>query len=245
MKIGLFSGADCTTPSALVARGVDAEARGFTSLWVPQTPFFDALTALAAVALRTSSIELGTGVVPIQTRHPATMAQQALSVAELAGDRVCLALGATHAPVSEGWWGVPYKGIVDVVAEYVDIVRALLVDRTVDHVGPNYTARVTYPQGGATPSLVLAALGPKMLDIAGASCAGSFTWMTGLHTLTSRTIEPLRAAATRAGHGAPRVIAGLPICLTSDVDAARAFIEPRMAFSANMPSYSGPSSGRV
>ncbi|MSX86472.1 MAG: TIGR03564 family F420-dependent LLM class oxidoreductase [Actinobacteria bacterium] len=237
MQIGLFSGADCTTPSALVERGVEAEARGFASLWVPQTPFFDALTALAAVALRTSTIELGTGVVPVQTRHPATMAQQALTVAELAGDRVCLAVGATHAMVSEGWWGVPYKGIVDVVAEYIDIVRALLVDRTVDHVGPNYTARVTYPPGGATPSLVLAALGPKMLEIAGASCAGTFTWMTGPHTLATRTIEPLRSAATLAGRGAPRVIAGLPICLTADVAAARAFIEPRMAFSANMPSY--------
>ena len=83
----------------------------------------------------------------------------------------------------------------------------------------------------------LAALGPKMLDIAGASCAGTFTWMTGPHTLATRTIEPLRAAASRAGRDAPRVIAGLPICLTADVEAARAFIEPRMAFSANLPSY--------
>jgi len=237
MQIGLFSGADCATPRALIDRAVDAESRGFASLWVPQTPFFDALTALAAVAVHTTAIELGTGVVPVQTRHPATIAQQALTVGELAGDRVCLGIGATHAPVSEGWWGVPYRGIVDVVREYVDVVHALLTDRTVDHVGPNYTARLGYPTGGPTPSLVLAALGPKMLDIAGSSCAGTFTWMTGVHTLATRTIEPLRAAATRAGRDAPRVIAGLPICLTTDTAAARASIEPRLAFSAGMPSY--------
>jgi 5,10-methylenetetrahydromethanopterin reductase len=238
MRIGLFSGADCTTPSALVARAVDAEALGFTSLWVPQTPFFDALTALAAVALRTSAIELGTGVVPIQTRHPATMAQQALSVAELAGDRVTLGIGATHKPVSEGWWGVPYTGIVDVVREHVEVIASLFATRKADHVGAHVTARVGFPEGGPSPSLVLAALGPKMLEIAGASCAGTFTWMTGVHTLRARTIEPLRAAAARAGRTAPpRVIAGLPICLTSDVDSARALIEPRLQFSAGMPSY--------
>lgn len=237
MQIGLFSGADCATPRALIERAVDAEARGLASLWVPQTPFFDALSALAAVAVRTTSIELGTGVVPVQTRHPATMAQQALTVAELAGDRVCLGLGATHAPVSEGWWGVPYRGIVDVVREYVEITSTLLSARKVDHVGPHYTARLGFPEGGATPSLVLAALGPKMLDIAGASCAGTFTWMTGVHTLATRTVEPLRAAARRSGKPAPRVIAGLPICLTSDVDAARELIGPRLAFSAAMASY--------
>ena len=154
-----------------------------------------------------------------------------------AGDRVCLGIGATHAPVSEGWWGVPYRGIVDVVREYVGIVATLLADRKIDHVGPNYTARLGFPEGGATPSLVLGALGPKMLDIAGASCAGTFTWMTGVHTLATRTIEPLRAAASRAGTGAPRLIAGLPICLTADTTTARAFIEPRLAFSAGMPSY--------
>lgn len=237
MRIGLFCGADCATPSALIARAIDAEARGYATAWVPQTPFFDALSALCAVAVRTSTIELGTGVVPVQTRHPATMAQQALTLAQLAGDRVCLGIGATHAPVSEGWWGVPYRGIVDIVREYVEIVATMLIDRKIDHVGTHYTARLGLAEGGPTPSLVLAALGPKMLDIAGGSCAGTFTWMTGVHTLASRTIEPLRAAATQAARPAPRVIAGLPICLTTDLDAARAFAEPRLAFSAAMPSY--------
>jgi 5,10-methylenetetrahydromethanopterin reductase len=237
MNIGLFSGAECSTPKALIERAVDAEARGYRSLWVPQTPFFDALTALAAAATRTSTIELGTGVVPIQTRHPATMAQQALTVAEIAGDRVCLGIGATHAPVSEGWWGVPYRGIVDVVREHVEVIAALFATRKVAFEGRHVTARLGVAEGGPTPSLVLAALGPKMLDIAGAHTAGTFTWMTGPHTIATRTVEPLRAAATRAGRPLPRVIAGLPICLTADLDAARAVIEPRLAFSAAMPSY--------
>lgn len=237
MQIGLFTGADCPTPRSLIDRAVDAEARGYASVWVPQTPFFDALSALAAVALQTSTIELGTGVVPVQTRHPATMAQQALTVAALAGGRTCLGIGATHAPVSEGWWGVPYRGIVDVVREHVEVIGSLFATRKADHVGASFTARMTFPEGGPTPQLVLAALGPKMLELAGGSTAGTFTWMTGPRTLAERTVGPLREAAARAGAAAPRVIAGLPICLTTDASASRAFIEPRIAYTAMMPSY--------
>ncbi len=165
------------------------------------------------------------------------MAQQALTVAELAGGRTTLGIGATHRPVSEGWWGVPYTGIVDVVREHVEVIAALLATRKASVEGAHVTARLGYPEGGPTPSLVLAALGPKMLEIAGASCAGTFTWMTGVRTLAERTVGPLRDAAARAGRDAPRVIAGLPICLTADLDAARAFIEPRLQGAATMPSY--------
>ena len=237
MRIGIFTGADCPTPAALVERAVDAEARGYSSVWAPQTPSFDALSALAAAALRTSTIELGTGVVPVQTRHPATMAQQAMTIASLAGGRTCLGIGATHRPVSEGWWGVPYTGIVDVVREHVDVIASLFSTHKADLDGAHVTAHMAYPEIGPSPTLVLAALGPKMLEIAGSSTSGTFTWMTGPRTLAERTVGPLREAAARAGAPVPRVIAGLPICLTSDPAAARAFIEPRIAYTAMMPSY--------
>ena len=118
------------------------------------------------------------------------------------------------------------------------MVAALLNERQCQHVGANYTARLSFPDTGPTPQLVLAALGPKMLAIAGQFCAGTFTWMTGQRTLAERTIGPLRDAASAAGRPAPRVIAGLPICLTNGDEAdVREFVAGRMAYALNMPSY--------
>src|SRR5437763_10226222 len=107
MRISLYGGSDAATVDDLVARVRSAAAEGFGAIWFPQTPALDALTALAVAGREVAGIELGTAVVPIQGRHPIPLAQQALTVADAAGGRrFTLGIGATHAPVSEGWFGI-------------------------------------------------------------------------------------------------------------------------------------------
>ena len=240
IAVSLWGGSDVTTTGHVVDRVQAAADDGFAAIWFPQTASIDVLTALAVAAARVPRIRIGTAVVPIQGRHPIALAQQALTVADTAGPgRFTLGVGVTHAPVSEAWWGIPYRGIVDVCAEELEILAALLSpERKADVVGHHMTARITLGMTTtAPPGLVLAALGPRMLDLAGTWCDGTVTWMTGPVALGRDVVPRLRAATSAAGRSAPEVVVGLPVCVTGDVEDARTRIRPSMAGAATMPSY--------
>lgn len=239
MRIGLFAGSDAGSLDEAVARARSAAAEGFDTIWFPQTTGLDALTTLAVVAREVPAVHLGTAVVPIQGRHPIPLALQALTVADAAGPgRFTLGLGVTHPPVSEGWFGIPYRGIVDVCAEVVEAVDRLVSDdRRVDLVGEHVSARMATPLDGPAPGLMLAALGPRMLDLAGRATDGTITWMTGPVALARDLVPVLRRAADGAGRPDPRVVVGIPVCVTDDPAGARERLAPMMARVATMPSY--------
>jgi F420-dependent oxidoreductase-like protein len=239
MQISIWGGSDAGSVDEVVARVASADAEGFQSIWFPQTAGLDTLTALAVAARAVDGIRLGTAVVPIQGRHPIPLAQQALTLADAAGPgRVTLGVGVTHAPVSEGWYGIPYAGIVSLCAEELEALAALLSDaRQSDLVGSHLTARITLPLSAPAPGLVLAALGPRMLDLAGRLTDGTVTWMTGVGTLGRDVVPVLRAAAAAAGRPDPRVIVGLPVCVTDDVPGARQRVGQAMAGAVTMRSY--------
>jgi F420-dependent oxidoreductase-like protein len=178
-------------------------------------------------------------VVPIQGRHPIPLAQQALTVADAAGPgRFTLGVGVTHAVVSEGWYGVPYRGVVDLAEEELEALDGLLsTRRQADVEGANLTARLTLSVPVDPPGLVVAALGPRMLRLAGRFSDGTVTWMTGPRTLASQVVPQITTAAAEAGRAAPRVIAALPICVTGNREEARDRARPILAGSAAMPSY--------
>ena len=102
-----------------------AESLGYDAVYCTQTAGRDALTVMTAYALATTRIRLGTGVVPIYTRTPATMAQTAATIAELSGERFNLGLGVSHRPVVEGWYGQTIDKPVREMKEYTRIVRAI------------------------------------------------------------------------------------------------------------------------
>jgi 5,10-methylenetetrahydromethanopterin reductase len=239
IAVSVWGGADVTTVDAVVARVDAAATEGFGSIWFPQTAGLDALTALAVAAVKVPGIRLGTAVVPIQGRHPIPLAQQALTVADAAGPgRFTLGVGVTHALVSEGWYGVPYRDVVALCAEELEALDGLLSTRRRAEVeGAYLTARLTLSVPVAQPGLVVAALGPKMLRLAGRFSDGTVTWMTGPKTLASQVVPAITAAAAEAGRPAPRVIAGLPICVTGEREEARDRIRPILTGSARMPSY--------
>jgi 5,10-methylenetetrahydromethanopterin reductase len=239
IAISVWGGSDVTTVDGVVARVRAAASEGFPSIWFPQTAGLDVLTALAVAAVSVPAIRVGTAVVPIQGRHPIPLAQQALTVADAAGPgRFTLGVGVTHALISEGWYGVPYRDIVGLFEEELEALDGLLsTRRQADLEGARLTARLTLSVPVAPPGLVVAALGPKMLRLAGRLSDGTVTWMTGPRTLESQVVPRITAAAAEAGRPAPRVIAGLPVCVTGNREEARDRIRPILAGSARMASY--------
>src|ERR1700680_4385013 len=103
-----------------------AESLGYDSGYVTHIAGRESLTVLTAYALASSRIRVGTGVVPIYTRTPATMAQTAATIDELSGGRLTLGLGVSHRPVVEGWHGQTIDHPVAEMREYASIVRAIL-----------------------------------------------------------------------------------------------------------------------
>ena len=238
-RLSLWAGADATTVDELTARVEAAAALGIGGVWVPQTVALDTITALAVVADRVPAIRLGTAVVPIQGRHPIPLALQALTAADAAGPgRFTLGVGVTHKVVSEGWFGIPYASVVGLAAEELEALAGLLsAERTTAVEGEHLTARVKVGVGVAPPGFVVAALGPRMLDLAGRFSDGTVTWLTGPGMLESSVVPRVSAAAAAAGRPAPRVIVGLPVCVTDDAHDARERLRPIVTGPMALASY--------
>jgi F420-dependent oxidoreductase-like protein len=229
MRIGLMIGPERGRYRSKIDRmrtdGRWAEESGFATVWLPQIPDeFDALTAAALVGAETSRIEVGTAVVPVQPRHPIALAQQALSVQAVCGGRLSLGLGVSHHWIIDEMLGLPYERPVPTMRAYLDVL-----DRAFAGPGPvdveNEMFRVHNPLDitdiDRTPML-LAALGPLMLRVAGERTDGTILWMADERAIASHVVPHITRAAEAAGRPAPRIVAGIPVCLCRDdeVDAA-------------------------
>ncbi len=241
MRIGLFVGTTEETThglSGLVDFAKDAEARGFDTLWVPNIFGLDGVGACALLGWETDHIELGTAVTPTYPRHPAALAQQALTTQVACSDRFALGIGLSHQIVIEGMFGLSYDKPAKHMAEYLAILAPLLRGEAVDFAGEQLTAKLALaiPEAGEVPLLV-AALGPTMLRLAGTHAHGTSTWMTGPNTIRDYIVPHISAAAEAAGKPAPRIVCGLPVCLTDDPAAARARIAEDLSVYGMLPSY--------
>ncbi len=235
--LGSLSGSGGTTLiDGVVSEFAKLRDEGFRRVWMTQMPYEPDLLTVLAVAMReVDTIEVGTGVVPIQNQHPMQLAQRALTLNLIAGGRFILGLGMTHAAVTEGMWGIPWDRSVRRLNEYLDGLLPLLAGEAADAPGEIYTTRGALQIAGAPqPPVYVAALGPQLLKIAGRRTAGTVTWMTGPKTLAEHVGPGLRAAAD----GRPvRVVAALPVSVTDDVDGARAQAAEQFAMYGQLPSY--------
>ena len=240
MRIGIFGGevAGLRGIDDVVASARQAADHGFASYWMPQIFGLDALTALAVVGREVPGIELGTAVVPTYPRHPMMLAGQALTTQAISGGRLTLGIGLSHQLVIEGMFGQSFDRPLRHMREYLSILIALVHDGTVAFRGETLSANGTLNVAGATPFPVLiAALGPRMLELAGTAADGTITWMTGPATLEAHTIPTIMKAAEQAGRPAPRVCVGLPVCVTDDPDGARERAGRAFAMYDSLPSY--------
>jgi 5,10-methylenetetrahydromethanopterin reductase len=239
MRIGSFAqAASGGTLDQLIAEARQAEADGLASFWVPQIFELDALTAIALMGRETSTIELGTAVIPTFPRHPWVMAQQALTTNVAVGGRLALGIGLSHQVVVEGMWGYSFAQPLGHMRDYLGVLNPLLAGEGVNFSTERFTARGGLAVNGSTqPQLLIAALGPKMLELAGRETNGTITWCVGPETLAGYTIPTMNAAAAQAARPTPRTIAALPICVTTDVSGARERASSVFAIYGQLPSY--------
>ena len=238
MRIGINGTGSLATLDDVVTAARRAEADGFDSFWIAQIFGVDALTALALVGHEVPRIELGTAVVPTYPRHPMMLAGQALTVQLATGDRLALGIGLSHQVVIESLWGYSYAKPVRHMREYLESLLPLLRGESVDVHGEDITCVGALDvAGAAAPDVIVAALGPQMLKLAGSRGCGTITWCTGERALLDHVVPRITAAAETAGHAAPRIVAGLPICVTADAESAHAVVAEQFALYGGLPSY--------
>jgi 5,10-methylenetetrahydromethanopterin reductase len=238
MRIGIFGGTGRASVDDVVAVARQCEADGFASYVLPQIFGLDAMGLLAVIGREVPRIELMTGVVPTYSRHPVTMAQQALTVQAACGGQFSLGIGLSHQMVVENMFGLSFAQPVRHMREYLAVLLPLLRDGKADVDGETISTHAALDVPDLLPVPVLvAALGPKMLELAGTVTDGTVTWMTGPATLAEHTVPAITAAAERAGRPAPRIVTSLPVCVTADPDAARERAASDFRVYGFLPSY--------
>jgi len=223
MRIGLSAGG--TTIDHVLEQARAAEADGFSTLWFAHQVLGDPLVPIAVAGRETERIELATGVVTTYPTHPLAMANRAASVSKAIGrPGFTLGIGPSHESIVRDVLRLSYDGVGSNTEEYVRIVGTLLAGESIDVTGDHWSLR---SEGrAATPDhpvpLLLAALGPRLLRVAGELTDGTILWLASARALGDHVVPRITAAAASAGRPAPRIVAGVPVAVHDDVDEARA-----------------------
>jgi F420-dependent oxidoreductase-like protein len=246
MRVGVMIGPERGRYRSKVDR-LRADARwadeaGLASVWIPQIPDeFDALTAAAIVGAETTRVEVGTAVVPVQPRHPIALAQQALSVQAVCEGRLSLGLGVSHHWIIDEMLGLAYERPAPTMRAHLDVLdQALAGPGGIDVDNELFRVHSALDVTDVTPTpLLLAALGPAMLRLAGERTDGTILWMADERAIGSHVVPHIVRAAEAAGRPAPRIVAGVPVCLCRDeeVDAAAARANRILAEAEISPNY--------
>jgi F420-dependent oxidoreductase-like protein len=229
MRIGVMVGPERgryrTKVDRMLADARWAEEAGLSTVWVPQLPDdFDALTAAALIGANTERIEIGTAVVPVQPRHPIALAHQALSTQAACAGRLALGLGVSHHWIIDEMLGLLYERPAATMRAYLDVLdQALAGPGTVDVENDTFRVHNPIDVTDITPTPVLiAALGPLMLQLAGERTDGTILWLADERAIGTHIAPTITRAAASAGAAPPRIVAGVPVCLCADheVDVA-------------------------
>ncbi len=238
MRIGLTGGADSV--ERIVRQAEEAERDGFSSLWYASGVAGDPLTAMAVAGRATSSIELGTAVLQTYPCHPVLQAARAASVPFAMGRAgFTLGIGPSHRPLVEGVLGLSYDAPGAATEEYLRILTALLRGEAADLTGQYWSAHTPPPAvlPAAGVPVLLAALGPRLLRVAGECADGVVLWMATARAIGSHVAPRLHKAAAGAGRPAPRIVAGLPVAVHDDPVAARQAAARTAAVYGDLPNY--------
>jgi 5,10-methylenetetrahydromethanopterin reductase len=221
MGVGAQVIGEAVRPQDIVDEVVHAEADGFGSAWsVHFSRSVDALDVLAVAGTRTSRIGLGVGVVPTYPRHPLALAQQAATAQAFCAGRLTLGVGVSHRPVIEDLHGLPFEQPAAHMRDYLSVLMPLLREGSVRHKGDFYQVDGGFVVPGTSPVPVLVgALSPLMVEVAGELADGVVTWLAGPRSLGEHIVPRLQAAAR--GRPAPRVVAALPVAAWTDAGQAR------------------------
>jgi F420-dependent oxidoreductase-like protein len=240
MRIGL-TGAGATA-DRIVEQAKRAEADGFTSMWYPSAAGGgDPLAAMTLAARATSAIELGTAVLVSYACHPVLQASRANAVVSAIGTpgRFTLGVGPSHGIVVEGRLGLSYDRPGQHTDEYVEILTGLLRGEQVSFAGQEFRVEGgPLPlTGGAEVPVLVGALAPRLLRVAGSRAAGTILWMANATSIEQHAAPLIRKAAADAGRPAPRIVAGLPVAVHDNVDEARSAAARQFTVYGQLPNY--------
>jgi 5,10-methylenetetrahydromethanopterin reductase len=241
MRLGTML-AEPAGPDALTALAGQiraAAADGFDSAWMSNIFGLEALTSLAVAGREVPDIELGTAVVPTYPRHPAVLAQQALTADLALGGRLTLGIGLSHQIVIQDMYGYSFDAPARHMREYLAVLLPLLAGDPAAFDGSTVHAHIglSVPRSARKVPVLLAALAPRMLRLAGEQTDGTVLWMTGPATVRDYIVPSITTAAGEAGRPSPRVVCMLPVCVTDDPARARADADKAMAIYGQLPSY--------
>jgi alkanesulfonate monooxygenase SsuD/methylene tetrahydromethanopterin reductase-like flavin-dependent oxidoreductase (luciferase family) len=212
----LNPGADFAAAMTLAGRAAEV---GYESLWVTHGVGRDALLVLGAYGTVAPQVGLGTGVVPIYPRHPVLLAQEGLTLSDLSGGRLRLGIGVSHRPTMASGLGLDMGRPLEVMREYVAVLRGALHGR-VEHVGARY--RVSWQSGlprlPPAPPILLAGLGPRMLELAGEIADGVVLWLCAPAYIRDQVLPAITRGRARAGKPLAgfEIVAAVPAALTVD-----------------------------
>ncbi|GGP01855.1 LLM class F420-dependent oxidoreductase [Nonomuraea glycinis] len=219
---------------AVVDQFQGAAKAGFAGVWVGQRTGRDALTTLAVAGCRTPGVELGTAVVPTYPRHPLVLAAQALTVQEVVGGRLSLGLGVSHRHIIEEQYGYSFDRPARHLREYLSVLVPLLRGESVSYGSETLTAVGAVDVAVAPPSVLVGALGPAMLRVAGELADGTVTTWATASALAEHVVPVITKAA---GARTPRVVASTVVCVTSREDDHRAWVTENFAMVGQLPVY--------
>ena len=213
-----------------------AEALGYTRVWAAEAGTNDAFGLLTACALATESIGLATGVLPIQTRTPALMAQCATTLQDVSGGRFALGIGVSSPVIVGKWNGVAYDRPIEWIREYAQVVTEILSGEKVTHPSALYPVdgyRLLMHRHPTPPPVLIGALNPAMLRTAGEVSAGALLNWIGAHAVP----DALAQVAAGANGAARTNSVFVRVCVTEDTDAARAWARREVMGYVIVPAY--------
>ncbi len=238
MRIGIHSFSARPTLEEQLQQVADADRDGFDSYWFGQALGFDALTLAAMAGQSTSRIELGTAVAVTYSRHPFAMALQALTVQAATEGRFTLGIGPSHRPLVRDMWGLPYEQVALYVREYLLVLRPLVQEGRVAFSGTQFRVSGARQMAEVKPCpILISALAPMMLRIAGELADGTVTWMAGPKTIETHVVPRINAAAEAAGRAKARVCVCLPVAGADDVAEARQRAARAFQIYGHLPNY--------
>jgi F420-dependent oxidoreductase-like protein len=229
VRLGFYMGyaPPGTNPLELISLAQEAERLGYDSAWAAEAWGTDAISVLAWLAAKTTTLKVGSAIMQIPGRTPANAAMTAATLDLLSGGRFLMGLGTSGPQVVEGWHGEPWGKPLTKTREYVEIVRTILRREVLEHHGEHYD--IPYSGNGSTGlgkplklmarplraeiPIYLASISPKSVDLAFEIADG---WMP-IFFVPERVRETFTFGARDGFDIAPSV----PAVLTDDVQAGR------------------------
>lgn len=237
MRIAIGIGG--STMDDVVANTEAAAAHGFTSGWLSNIFALDAIAAIAVAGRAVPGIQLGTAVVPTFPRHPHALAQQAMTAWDSTRGRFTLGIGLSHQIVIESMFGLSFDKPARHMREYLAVLLPLLREGNVAYDGELYKVHAPLERAGdpSGPPVLLAAMAPVMLRLAGEVADGTILWMAGARAVGEHVAPRVNKAAADAGRPAPRIVASLPVAVTNDPDSLKDQAARTFAVYGGLPSY--------